>query len=113
MTTVLERRGFDYSLVDEVVDKIVHDFSPQKIIIFGSVARHEARSNSDIDILVVMEPIRIGKYPPSAPIYGSTKKINVPKDILVVSPSEYEVEKNDEESFISIIEETGYVAYEA
>lgn len=113
MTTVVEHRGFDYSLVDKVVERIVEDFSPRKIIIFGSVARHEASSNSDIDILVVMEPIRIGKYPPSTPIHHSTKTAHVPKNIMVILPSEYEIERNDEGSFISIIDETEYVAYEA
>ncbi len=45
---------FDYAVVDEVGDAIVKDVSPMKIIIFGSVARHEADDNSDIDMLVVM-----------------------------------------------------------
>lgn len=113
MTTVVEQRGFDYSLVDKVVERIVEDFSPRKIIIFGSVARHEASSNSDIDILVVMEPIRIEEYPPSAPIYHSTRTVRVPKDIMVVSPSEYKMKRRDKGSFINNVDETGYVAYEA
>lgn len=100
-------KGFDYSLVDEVVDIIVKEFSPQKIIIFGSVARKEARSFSDINMLVVMEPTIVGKYPASAPIHNATRKINVPKEIFVVTPSEYETKRNADGSLISMMEDEG------
>ncbi len=47
--------GFDYSLVDEAVNRVVEKFCPQKVIIFGSVAKKVADEFSDLDILVVME----------------------------------------------------------
>lgn len=103
--------GFDYDLVNRTVERIVELFSPQKIIIFGSVARREAKAGSDIDILVVMGDDG-DKVLPSIRIRASLYDIHVDKDIIVVTPAEFEDEKDDEYSFINEIVNTGYVAYE-
>jgi predicted nucleotidyltransferase len=40
-------------IVDYVVDKIVRCVHPSKIVLFGSQARANSRSDSDIDLLVI------------------------------------------------------------
>lgn len=40
--------------IKEMVKRIVRQFQPEKIILFGSHARGTSRSDSDIDLLVVM-----------------------------------------------------------
>lgn len=103
---------FDYSVVDRIVDRIVEQFSPEMIVIFGSVARHAAKKGSDVDILVVMDtdgsPLKRG-----VPIKMCLHDIRIDKDIIVVTPEEFEQEKDDEYSFVNEIVRTGYVAYEA
>ena len=39
----------------EMTDRIVEKFSPSKIILFGSHARNDANSHSDIDLLVIFK----------------------------------------------------------
>ena len=39
----------------KIVDKIVDHCKPEKIILFGSFARGEGRSDSDIDLLVIKD----------------------------------------------------------
>ena len=41
--------------IDDVVHQIAGKFKPQKIILFGSYARHQPRQESDVDLLVIME----------------------------------------------------------
>src|SRR5947209_17491732 len=41
-------------VIPTLVERIVRDFEPVKIILFGSHARGEARWDSDIDLLVVL-----------------------------------------------------------
>ena len=48
MTTTL-----DQSLIDEIVRRILSVAQPDRIILFGSHARGDARNGSDIDLLVV------------------------------------------------------------
>lgn len=41
--------------IEAVVEQIVQRFQPQRIILFGSYAYGQPRSESDMDLLVVME----------------------------------------------------------
>lgn len=40
--------------IQELADNIARQFSPEKIILFGSRARGDATPNFDVDLLVVM-----------------------------------------------------------
>ena len=103
---------FDYGKVDEVISTVANTFHPQKIIIFGSVASGTAHSDSDIDLLVIMETDKKEPYR-SVPVAISVGHIFIDKDIIVITPQEYESRKNDEKSMIYQIDKTGKVAYEA
>jgi len=39
----------------EIVNTIVDDIDPDRIVLFGSNARGDARPNSDLDLLVIVE----------------------------------------------------------
>lgn len=102
---------FDYSLVDETVKRIAERFSPEKIIIFGSVARGTADEHSDLDILVVMDS-DMQPHERAVPIYLAVAGIRIPKDIIVLTPEEFASSSENEYSFVSEIAQTGVVAYE-
>ncbi|PSN14031.1 hypothetical protein C7293_13365 [filamentous cyanobacterium CCT1] len=40
--------------IEQIADRIVERFHPEKIILFGSYARGEAHDHSDLDLLIVM-----------------------------------------------------------
>jgi len=42
-------------LIAYVVEKIVREIAPQRIILFGSRARGEAREDSDLDLFVIQD----------------------------------------------------------
>lgn len=72
-----------------IVRRIVEAIRPEKIILFGSAARGEMGSHSDLDLLV----IKRGNYNHSAmtrDIYRSLRDIEYAKDIIVVTPEEVE-----------------------
>ena len=103
---------FDYSIVDKVVDAIVSDVKPLMVVIFGSVAKHEATDTSDIDVMVVMNTDK--RFVERAfPIELSliNRKLNVDRDIFVVTPEEFDKGIDDEYSLIHEAYSTGYVAY--
>ena len=41
--------------VQEIIDRIVEGYDPERIIIFGSYARGDASPGSDLDVLVIKE----------------------------------------------------------
>jgi predicted nucleotidyltransferase len=42
----------------EVVDRIVAEFDPLKIVLFGSLARGDETRDSDIDLLIVLDEVK-------------------------------------------------------
>jgi predicted nucleotidyltransferase len=94
-----------------LADQIAVKFHPQKIILFGSYAYGQPRSESDIDILVLMDtPLRenqqalqIRQY--LNPLFGL--------DIIVYSPDKLEQRLAWEDSFLREITERGIILYES
>jgi predicted nucleotidyltransferase len=75
--------------IERMVRRIVLDFNPEHIILFGSHARGDAGAAGDVDLLVVM-PVEGSKRDKAVEIGVALHDIRVPKDILVVTPEEFE-----------------------
>jgi len=75
--------------IAEMVRRIVERFHPERIILFGSHARGTAGPHSDVDLLVVMQP-HGSKRRRAVEIHGLLAGMGVPKDVIVVTPEEFE-----------------------
>lgn len=78
-------------VLKEMVRRIVEGFDPEKIILFGSQARGDAGPDSDIDLLVVMETE--SKREATLQIGVALNAMGVPKDVIVVTPDEFDRRK--------------------
>jgi predicted nucleotidyltransferase len=78
--------------IQEMVNRIVAEFNPEKIILFGSHARGNAAADSDVDLLVIM-PVSGSKREKMIEIGLALHDIPLPKDIIVTSPDEFEWRK--------------------
>jgi len=76
-----------------MVELIVKRFHPEKVILFGSHARGEARPDSDVDLLVVM-PVSGSKREKAIEVAVALHGIRVPKDIIVTTPEEFRWRKD-------------------
>jgi len=74
--------------IRRMVERIVREFEPERIILFGSHARGEGGPESDVDLLVVM-PVQGPKHRKQAEIRVLLHDIRVPKDIIVTTPEEF------------------------
>lgn len=73
--------------LDEIVRRIVEAVHPDKIILFGSRARAEARGDSDFDLLVIKSgEVHRGQAEES--IYRGLCGVTQPVDVVVVSASD-------------------------
>ena len=68
-------------------DRIVQRFDPQQIILFGSHARGEATSKSDIDLLVVFAETQ-NKRQVAVEIRRTLADLPIGKDIVVTTSEE-------------------------
>jgi predicted nucleotidyltransferase len=73
-----------------MVDRIVREFRPVKVILFGSRARGDAHAESDVDLLVVMPDSWAGRRRRAAAvgILGALRDLPVAKDVVVTTPEE-------------------------
>lgn len=79
--------------IKEMVRRIVLQFNPEKIILFGSHARGTAGPDSDIDLLVVM-PTKGSKRKTMLDLQTALHDIRIPKDIIVSDPEEFHWRKD-------------------
>jgi predicted nucleotidyltransferase len=99
------------SLMDEIVRRIVATMHPHKIVLFGSRARGEARSNSDIDLLVIADSDE-PRYRRSRPLYGALRDLRIPMDILVYTAEEVHEWSEVRQAFVTTAIREGKPLYE-
>ena len=97
--------------IDELVSRIVERFRPEKIILFGSHARGTAGQDSDADILVVM-PVKGSKRKKATEIDVALVGLDLPVDVIVITPEELERNKNQIGTIIYPALKEGKVLYE-
>ncbi len=73
--------------IREMTRRIIEQFNPIKIVLFGSHARGTAVPDSDIDLLIIKK-IEGSKRKERVAIGIALHDINVPKDIIVASPED-------------------------
>jgi len=98
-------------MISEMVRKIVENFYPEKIIMFGSRVWGVPNDWSDMDILVVVKSKELSARL-AAKISIVAKPRYVPVDILVRTPEEIEHRIKIGDHFIMKILAEGKVLYE-
>jgi predicted nucleotidyltransferase len=78
--------------IDEITQKIIVGFHPERVILFGSYAAGNPTPDSDLDILVVKE-ISLPRHRRANEIRKALIGAMVPMDIMVYTPEEFESEK--------------------
>ncbi len=77
----------DEAVLDEIVRRLVEAVDPDRIILFGSRARGDARPDSDVDLLIVKDsPEPPGRRDVRA--HRALMGVGVPKDVLWYTPQE-------------------------
>jgi predicted nucleotidyltransferase len=96
--------------IEDITQQIVTKYKPEKIILFGSAARGEIVPDSDVDFLIIKK---------ETPHYGADRirelsrmiERNVPLDLLVYRPEEFEARLKMGDPFLKAIIKEGKVLY--
>jgi predicted nucleotidyltransferase len=107
-----ERPPVDPDMLDEIVRRVVRVAAPERIVLFGSAARGDAGSNSDLDLLV----IKRGHYHRgrlTEEIYLSLIGVGHAVDVLVVTPEDVERYRNSPALVIAPALREGQTIYAA
>ncbi|MFA5787067.1 MAG: nucleotidyltransferase domain-containing protein [Actinomycetota bacterium] len=80
-----ERRPADW--IPVVVERLVSEFRPLRVILFGSQARGETGPDSDIDLLVVLPHVR-DKHATMVAMLRTISDLPVSVDVIPTDPEE-------------------------
>jgi len=98
-------------VVQEMVERIVQAGEPQKIVLFGSRAREDARQDSDYDLLVI-ESSDLPRYKRASKYRRALVGLGGSKDIVVWTPQEVAEWRNVPNAFITTALNEGLTVYE-
>ena len=99
-------------ILKQIVSFITSKTSPEKIILFGSYARGDNNSKSDIDILIIMEKLE-NERELTGSLYTALLKenINTPIDFIAVDTEKYNRLKHKTGYIFKTIEQEGQILY--
>jgi predicted nucleotidyltransferase len=97
--------------IDAMVQRIVEQFNPLKVILFGSYARGAVTRDSDVDLLIVME-VNGSKRKQATQIDLALSQRELPLDLIVVSPEEFERYRDVIGHIVYPVAREGKVLYE-
>ncbi len=97
--------------LQKLLDKLLQNLTPEKVVVFGSYAAGTATPQSDIDLLVVWDS-DLPRDQRQEAISQALRPRKTPVDILAYTPDEVKQCLAIPHSFLQHIFETGKVVYE-
>jgi predicted nucleotidyltransferase len=98
-------------LLQEAVARICRLMQPERIILFGSRARDDARPGSDFDLLIIQQS-ELPRYRRSAPLYSALADLPAEFEVVVYTPQEVQEWGGVPQAFVSTALREGIILYE-
>src|SRR2546422_9686695 len=101
-------------VIGDILQKLVAEYAPQQVILFGSYAYGNPRSDSDIDLLIIKETADrfIDRWVTVRRILSDAKR-SLPLDTLILTPQEVAHRLAIGDQFVAEVLERGEVLYAA
>ena len=103
----------DGQILTDIVQRIRAVANPRKIVMFGSRARGDHRTDSDIDLLVIADST-LPRHRRAIPMYAALSNIplDVDTEVVVYTPAEVEDWRGASAAFVTTALREGKVLYE-
>ncbi|PKO22285.1 MAG: DNA polymerase III subunit beta [Chloroflexi bacterium HGW-Chloroflexi-1] len=99
-------------LLNEITRRLVAEFHPELVILFGSHAWGEPGKDSDLDLMVIVSPSDLSEYERAVRGHACLSGLGVPKDVIVKTRAEFDFFRGVRASLEYRIAERGRVLYE-
>ena len=96
-----------------IIERLVRIFRPERIYLFGSVARGDADSDSDYDLLIVVPDTTPAAMRDTGPAYRALWRLGAAVDLLVWSRAEFDSRLHLRASLLSTVQREGKLLYAA
>ncbi len=105
-------KTIDDTLLHEMTRRLIEQFQPEQIILFGSQAWGVPTSNSDIDLMVIVAQSDLTDYERSVLGHRCLSGLDIAKDVLVKTRAEFDFFKDVRASLEYKIAHQGKVLYD-
>lgn len=104
----------EQEVIQDILEKLLAGYDPQKVILFGSYAYGNPRPDSDIDLLIVKETSErlIDRWVTVRRLLSDPKR-TIPLETLVLTPQEISMRLAIGDQFLAEIVRKGRVLYAA
>jgi len=99
-------------LLQEMTRRIVEQFQPEQVILFGSRAWGTPDQDSDVDLLVIVTHSNLSDYERAVLGHHCLSGLGVPKDVLIKTRAEFDFFRDVRASLEHKIAENGKILYE-
>jgi predicted nucleotidyltransferase len=112
METVTQKTA--YQTIQDILEKLLAGYAPQKVILFGSYAYGSPRRDSDIDLLVIKETSErfIDRWVTVRRLLSDPSR-TLPLEVIVLTPQELSERLEIGDQFLKEIIDRGEVLYAA
>jgi predicted nucleotidyltransferase len=100
------------SLLQEVTRRLVEQFQPEQIILFGSQVWGTPTGGSDLDVMVIVTHSDLSEYERSLQGHRSLRGLDVAKDVIVRTRAEFDFFRQVRASLEYKIAQEGKVLYD-
>ena len=107
----MKEQELDQKTLDDIIQRVVEVAEPDRIILFGSVARGEVNRHSDVDLLVVKDAPDLRQL--TAKVYRRLYGVGAAVDVVMVTPQDVERYKDSHALIIKPALREGTVIYES
>jgi predicted nucleotidyltransferase len=98
--------------LNNIVFQLIHNYQPEKIILFGSMLTGDVREYSDIDLMIIKRNVPVRRIDRTLELETRIKR-KYATDYLVYTPEEINIKIEKGDIFIKNIMEYGKVLYES
>lgn len=99
-------------MLQTITMRLVNEFQPERIILFGSYAWGKPTEDSDLDIMVIVPDSNLPPVQRSIKAHRCLRGIHIPKDVLVKTSFEFEKLSYVHASLEAQVKEQGKIIYE-
>ena len=100
------------SLFHEMAQKLVREFDPERVILFGSYAWGTPDKGSDVDLMVIVGHSDASSYDRAVRAHSCLSDFDVPKDVIVKTRDEFDFFQDVRASLEYKVLKRGRVLYE-
>jgi len=111
--TIFKTPAAQDSALADVVDRLVQAYRPERIYLFGSVARGDADPDSDYDLLVVVPDDAPPERRRSRLAYQALRGTGIAADVLVCTASWFEDRRSLKASLPGTVQREGRLLHGA